>query len=127
MTVQSTGGRVGIGTASPDSKLAVNGIVHSKEVKVDLDGWADFVFESDYKLPSLEVVESYIQQNKHLPEIPSETEVLTDGIKLGEMNAKLLQKIEELTLYMIDLNKQLKELKVENKELKTEVSALKGN
>lgn len=102
-------GNVGIGTTNPDTKLAVNGTIHTKEVKVDLDSWYDFVFENDYKLLALEEVENYIIKNKHLPEIPSEAEVAEKGIKLGEINAKLLQKIEELTLYLIEQNKQNKE------------------
>jgi hypothetical protein len=100
-----TNGNVGIGTITPDSKLAVNGTIHTKEVKVDMNGWSDFVFEPSYKLPDLKETEQFIKENQHLPEIPSAAEVLKDGIKLGEMNAKLLQKIEELTLHLIEQNK----------------------
>ena len=104
--IHGASGNVGIGTTNPDSKLAVNGTVHAKEVKVDLIGWPDFVFEKDYELKTLEEVEEHIKANGHLPEIPSEAEVTENGINLGEMNAKLLQKIEELTLYLIEQNKE---------------------
>lgn len=119
LTVAASG-NVGIGTSSPDSKLAVNGTIHTKEVKVDLIGWSDFVFEDDYDLPSLTELESFILKNKHLPDVPTEAEVLENGIMLGEMNAKLLQKIEELTLYLIDQNKMIENLQKEVSELKEE-------
>lgn len=99
-------GRVGIGTVTPDSKLAVNGVIHSKEVKVDLNGWSDFVFEKAYPLPTLKEVEQHIKEKGHLKDIPSAREVEEHGIFLGEMDAKLLQKIEELTLYIIELKKE---------------------
>lgn len=99
-------GYIGIGIANPDSKLAVNGTIHSKEVKVDMTGWSDFVFKKEYSLPTLEEVEKHISEKGHLESIPSEEEVLKNGINLGEMNAKLLQKIEELTLYAIEQEKK---------------------
>lgn len=104
-------GKVGIGTTSPQSTLAVNGTITTKEIEVTVDGWPDYVFEPNYPLLSLEEVASYIKKNKHLPNIPSEKEVLKEGVKLGEMNAKLLQKIEELTLYIIDLKREVEALK----------------
>lgn len=119
-------GNVGIGTTNPDSKLSVNGTIHTKEVKVDLNGWSDFVFEKDYELRTLEEVEQHINENGHLPEIPSEAEVTENGINLGEMDAKLLMKIEELTLYMIDMNKQVQQLKTDNKKLKEKVQSLEN-
>ncbi|MBS7256723.1 hypothetical protein [Flavobacterium branchiicola] len=99
-------GNVGIGTTSPKNKLDVNGTIRSKEVKVTLDNWSDFVFKKEYNLPTLEQVEKHITEKGHLENIPSEEEVLKNGINLGEINAKLLQKIEELTLYMIEMKKE---------------------
>jgi hypothetical protein len=109
MTVKPNG-YVGIGTENPQSLLAVNGKVSAKEVEVTLSGWSDFVFASDYTLRPLSEVESFINTNKHLPDVPSEAEVLENGVNVGEMSATLLQKIEELTLYIIDLNKRIEEL-----------------
>ncbi len=110
-------GNVGIGTTTPDAKLAVNGNIHTKEVKVDLIGWSDFVFEDSYKLPTLKEVEVHIKENGHLKDIPSAEEVKKDGIYLGEMDSKLLQKIEELTLYTIEQEKRIESLEVKNEKL----------
>ena len=102
---------VGIGTANPGTfKLAVNGNIRAKEIKVET-GWSDFVFEEDYDLPTLEEVEKFIKVNKHLPGIPSAKEVKENGVELGKMDSKLLLKIEELTLYMIELKKENNALK----------------
>ena len=109
-------GRVGIGTADPTEILHVagniraTGTIRANEVRVTALG-ADFVFEPDYDLRSLQEVEQFIKANKHLPEIPSAKEMEEDGIELAEMNKLLLQKIEELTLYMIELRKEIDELK----------------
>ncbi len=105
-------GKVGIGIANPTEKLAVNGTIRSKEVKVDLVNWPDYVFQKDYDLTSLADVEKFIKINKHLPDIPSAEEVKNEGVSLGEMNAKLLKKIEELTLYVIQLKDEVEKLKV---------------
>ncbi len=80
--------------------------------------WADFVFDDDYNLMPLQAIEDYIKSNKHLPEIPSASEVEKNGINLGEMDAKLLQKIEELMLYTIEQQKQIDALKEEIKLIK---------
>jgi hypothetical protein len=122
-------GNVGIGKANPTNKLDVNGTIHSKEVKVDMTGWSwpDFVFKKEYNLPTLAEVEKHINEKGHLENIPSEEDVLKNGVNLGEMNAKLLQKIEELTLYMIDQNKNIKSLIEENKKQNEEIMALKKN
>lgn len=118
-------GSVGIGTTTMGShKLAVEGSIGAREIKVEASGWSDFVFENDYKLRTLEEVAEHIRENGHLPEIPSEAEVTENGINLGAMNAKLLQKIEELTLYMIDMNRRVNELETENQELKEKVNHL---
>lgn len=93
-------------------KLAVGGKVVCKEVEVTLTGMPDYVFKSDYKLRSLYEVENFIKANSHLPEVPSEAEVLANGLNLGDMNAVLLKKVEELTLYMIELKKENDALKI---------------
>ncbi|WP_025739439.1 autotransporter outer membrane beta-barrel domain-containing protein [Aquimarina pacifica] len=104
-----TNGHIGIGTTDTQGyELAVNGSIHSQEVVVDLEGWPDYVFKKEYDLPTLQQVEEHIIEKGHLINIPSETEVLEKGIKLGEINSKLLEKIEELTLYTIDQEKKIK-------------------
>ncbi len=124
-------GSVGIGTTSPDSKLTVAGNIHAQEVKVTINAGADFVFNEDYKLPSLNEVERFVKEHKHLPEIASEKEMQDTGLYLADMNIKLLQKIEELTLYTIDQEKkieaqndQLKEQEAVNAELKERMAKL---
>lgn len=119
-------GSLGIGTITTGThKLAVEGSIGAREIKVEASSWSDFVFENNYKLRTLEEVEQHIDENGHLPEIPSEAEVTENGINLGEMNAKLLQKIEELTLYLIEQNKENQEQRKLIEELQKEVSALK--
>jgi hypothetical protein len=106
-------GSVGIGTTKVSGvKLSVAGKVRATEVEVSLSsGWADFVFEDDYELNSLSEVEAYITENNHLPNVPSEKEVTDKGVNLGEMDAILLRKIEELTLYVIAQQKDIVNLK----------------
>ena len=114
-------GEVKIGTRSTTTDgflLAVAGSIRASEIKVDALPWPDYVFASDYDLRSLEDIENFIDENQHLPEIPSASEVAKDGFNVGEMNAKLLQKIEELTLYMIEQNKQNKRQQNEINDLK---------
>lgn len=109
-----TTGKVGIGCVNNmnDFALAVQGGVVSTKVSVlDIDSWPDFVFGNNYKLMNLYELEQYINTNQHLPEVPSAEEVSASGIDLGEMNAILLQKVEELTLHIIELQKQIDELK----------------
>ena len=115
---QATSGNVGIGTISPDSKLTVAGKIHAQEVKVTIAAGADFVFADDYALPTLQQVESFIKENRHLPEIPSAAEMQENGLHLAEMNIKLLQKVEELTLYVIEQQKQIQILQSQVLELK---------
>jgi hypothetical protein len=123
--VLTNAGNVGIGTVNPQSLLAVNGTITSKEVNVTLTGWSDYVFHTSYNLRPLSQVESFIKENKHLPEIPSAKEVEANGVNLGEMDALLLKKIEELTLYMIEMKKENEEMKKENKLMKQEIQLLK--
>lgn len=99
--------RIGAGTASPTKTLEVNGTIRSKEVLVEVANWSDFVFDKDYDLRTLKEVESYIKENGHLPDVPSAEEVKAYGVEVGEMNAILLQKIEELTLYIIELENKI--------------------
>ncbi|CAM4117969.1 hypothetical protein SAMN06265348_103268 [Pedobacter westerhofensis] len=99
-------GAILIGTGSHSAKLNVDGIIHSREVVVDNNIWPDFVFEDKYKTLPLSELERYLAENRHLPEIPSAREVKEKGVNLGDMNSLLLQKIEELTLYVIELKKE---------------------
>lgn len=102
-------------------KLYVTGGILTEQVRVAVynsSSWADYVFEKDYKLMELDRLNSYIKENKHLPNIPSTSEVMRDGVNLGEMDAKLLEKVEELTLYIIDLQQQIDELKKQTGEKK---------
>jgi len=111
-------GNVGIGTANPNGwKLSVNGQIRAKEIKVET-GWSDFVFYDDYKLPTLQEVENYIKEKGHLKDIPSAKDVEENGIYLGEMDSKLLQKIEELTLYTLQQEKKINKIEKENESLK---------
>ncbi|WEA00681.1 hypothetical protein [Mucilaginibacter sp. SJ] len=104
-------GNVGIGITHPQNKLDVNGTIHSKAVLIDLNGWNDYVFKKDYRLPPLSEVKAYIDQNQHLPEIPSEQEMIKKGLDVAEMNKLLIKKVEELTLYLIENQKEINELK----------------
>lgn len=112
MTMTSDG-RLGIGTTDPGSfRLAVEGKLGARSIQVtQTNPWPDFVFEQDYDLRSLSELESYINAEKHLPGVPSAEEVAENGIDLGDMDAVLLEKIEELTLYMIELKKENEVLK----------------
>jgi len=120
-------GNVGIGTVNPQNKLDVNGTIHSKQVNVDLNGWPDYVFKKDYQLPSLQEVKTYIDQNHHLPEMPSEQQVAKDGLNLGEMNKLLTKKVEELTLYLIEKDNKDKEQTAQINQLKAQVELLIKN
>ncbi len=95
-------GNVGIGTATPDEKLAVKGKIRAQEIKVEATNWPDYVFEKEYSLPTLEETAQFITENGHLPEIPKASAIESDGLSLGEMNKLLLKKIEELTLHLIE-------------------------
>lgn len=126
LTILNSNGNVGIGTTAPKHLLQVgnmgltgthanavaafDGKIVAKNVVTTLTGWADFVFDEDYELMPLEELNEFVKTNKHLPEIPTEAEVLENGIDVGEINTKLLQKVEELTLYIIQLEQRMKAL-----------------
>ena len=118
-------GRVGIGSYCfpTDVKLAVKGVIMATELRIkpfetnSCFVWPDYVFEANYKLLPLKEVEAYIIKNKHLPEIPSAKEVTEQGIPVGELNAKLLKKMEEITLYLIQIEKDNEKLRTQVEEL----------
>ena len=120
--VMKNNGNIGVGTINPNEKLSVNGNIRAHEIKVETTNWPDYVFAKDYNLPSLTETEKHIQENGHLQGIPSAEEVKANGVDLGEMNAKLLKKIEELTLYLIE---QRKAIQSQNEELKIQQQKLK--
>jgi hypothetical protein len=102
-------------------KLAVSGGILTEKVRVATSGtafWADYVFDKSFKLKSLKEVENFIKENKHLPDVPSTTDVTKNGIDLAETQALLLQKIEELTLYVIQQQKEIDKLKKGNRKKK---------
>ena len=103
-------GNIGIGRSDPFYKLDVVGTIRAHEVRINSNTGADFVFDENYTLKTLDEVHNFIKTNKHLPEIPSATEMVENGVDMGEFQVKLLQKIEELTLYIIAQDKRIKEL-----------------
>jgi len=120
MFISNENGYVGIGSINPDEKLTVKGKIHAEEVRVDLEVPADYVFQkyytgksslkSDYVMPTLKEIEKFTKENNHLPYVPSAQEIKDKGLQLGEMSNILLQKIEELTLYIIEQNKKIEAL-----------------
>ena len=121
----SKDGNVNIGAASVPStyKLAVGGSIIAEKVKVKLQsaGWPDYVFNEEYPLLTLKEVEEFIRKNKHLPGVLSATEIQEQGLDLGEGQAVLLKKIEEMMLYIIELNKKVEELQAENERIKNKI------
>jgi hypothetical protein len=115
-------GNVGIGTTNPTHKLAVNGTIKAKEVIVETTGWSDYVFADDYALQPLAQVEAHIKEHKHLPGIPSASTVASNGVNVGDMQAALLAKVEELTLHLIAQEKELARLR----ETERDVAALRA-
>mgnify|MGYP007112218262 CR=1 FL=1 len=114
----NTAGMVGINTDNPQSELDVRGKIIADAVEIKVNKGADFVFKHDYNLKPLSEVESFVKENQHLPDIPSEKEMQEKGLNVNDMQIKLLQKIEELTLYIIEQDKKIQNLqsKLENKE-----------
>lgn len=104
-------GNVGIGTDNPTNKLSVYGNIRSTEVIVETANWPDYVFNKNYQLQPLVEVEKYIQQNNHLPNIPSAKEIEKTGLQLGDMQKRMMEKMEELTLYIIQQQKEIELLK----------------
>ena len=111
MLIQNNG-NIGIGTASPAYKLDVNGTIRANEIIVNTTG-ADFVFAEDYQLRPLSEVKAFIKENKHLPEIKSAQEMQKNGVGINELQTQLLQKIEELTLYIIHQEERINALEAE--------------
>ncbi len=102
------------------SKLSVDGIILAKEIRVTMTNWADYVFDPSYELTPLDELDGFIKENKHLPGVPTTAEVTANGISVSEMQSTLLKKVEELTLYMIEMKK-------ENQALKAEIEKMKQN
>ncbi|HEX2847119.1 MAG TPA: hypothetical protein VHN59_11265 [Chitinophagaceae bacterium] len=132
MILKGSTGNVGIGTikvADTAYKLFVEKGIRTRKVKVDISSWPDYVFDEQYKLQDLAELETYVRKNKHLPEVPSAQEVEREGVNLGDNQAILLKKIEELTLHLIEMNqrviemdKRVQQLEGENKVLKEEIN-----
>jgi hypothetical protein len=126
----SSGGNVGIGTTNINDasyKLFVETGIRTRKLKVDQTSWPDYVFHKYYNLPSLAEVEQFINKNKHLPDVPSAAEVEKNGLDLGENQALLLKKIEELTLYVIELKKENEKMNERIEKQQKEIQALKNN
>ncbi|HFK5555095.1 hypothetical protein HZQ19_15625 [Elizabethkingia anophelis] len=112
---------------APNGNISVSNKLEAREIKVTTTPTADFVFEDSYQLPNLESVEKHIKEKKHLPEIASAVEMQKDGVNIGDFQIKLLQKIEELTLYQIQLNKEVTNLKQENIQLKETLQKIQNH
>lgn len=117
-------GNVGIGIPNPVDKLGVNGNIRAKEVKVETANWPDYVFETQYQLMPLGELEAFIKINKHLPEMPTAKQVEMNGIELGEMNKLLLKKVEELTLLLIQKDKEIIKERTTNENQNVVISEL---
>jgi hypothetical protein len=134
ISLNPLGGNVGIGTTDPcdtshsapaNCKLSVAGAIQAQEVVVNT-GWSDYVFQPTYHLRPLSEVAAYIQEKHHLPDIPSEAEVKEKGVSLGEMQSKLLAKVEELTLHMIEADERNERLERENRELRDGIQEIRS-
>lgn len=117
--IKGSTSNVGIGTTNPDQRLTVNGKIKAEEVQVVVDVPADYVFDTSYPLAPLQEVETYIKANNHLPGMPDAATIKANGWAVGEMSNKLLEKVEELTLYLIELRKENEELKRRLEKIET--------
>jgi hypothetical protein len=124
--VITSGGNIGIATTNPAFPLSVNGTIEAKEVIVQT-GWSDYVFDKGYRLEPLSEVEKTIEAEKHLPGMPSATEVAAHGVSVGEMESKLLAQLEEVTLRQIDEEKRIETLEAENLALKRQLAAKRNS
>jgi hypothetical protein len=115
----NSAGTIGIGTTSPLSKLSVNGKIEAEEIQVKSDV-PDYVFTKDYKLVTIEELEEYINTHKVLPNIQTQEDVDSNRgiVKLGELTVSLMEKVEELTLHVIHLNKKIKDMESSKRRLK---------
>ena len=118
LSLNPLGGNIGIGTTNPQYKLAVNGNIGAQDIIVTNTGWSDYVFRPGYRLRPMSEVMQYIQKNGHLPDIPTEAEVKEKGVSVGDMQTKLLAKVEELTLHMIQAEERNDRLERQNQELR---------
>lgn len=118
-------GNVGIGTSNPQYTLAVNGSIGARDIIVTNTGWSDYVFRPGYRLQPLSEVYAFIQKHQHLPDIPSEAEVKEKGVSVGEMQARLLAKIEELTLHLVQAEVRSDRLEEQNRALRVEFEQIK--
>jgi hypothetical protein len=118
-------GNVGIGTTAPGTKLAVNGDISAKRIKITTSGRPDYVFDTSYKLMPLHQLEQYVHQEKHLPEIPAAATVEKEGLDVGEMQKLLLKKVEEMTLHLIDIKNTNNSIKAENEAIRLRIEQLK--
>jgi len=117
-------GNVGLGKRNPTDKLEVNGNIRAQQIKDEMENWPDFVFEEDYKLTTLKDVETFIKENKHLPGVPKAKEIEENGLSLGEMVRILMQKNEELTLHLIEKDKQIRDQQCEIKSITENLKCL---
>lgn len=115
-------GNLGVGTTNPQYPLDVYGTIRAREILVNLNGTADFVFKDNYNLKPIQEVYNYAKENKHLPDIPSEAEVVKNGMNMGDFQVKLLQKVEELTLYMAQQDKTIQAQQAKIKELEEKIN-----
>jgi hypothetical protein len=122
--LNASGGNVYVGTTSGSEKLNVCGGILATEVRVE-SGWCDYVFEKEYKLISLTDLETFVNENKHLPNIPAASEIQQHGLPLADVTTRMMEKIEELTLYVLQLNTRVTQLETENALLRSSLTTEK--